>query len=64
MLKIKIIYDETIDKEYFQESVGIMYINFGKSIGCLLDNQKIEYFITPSVTNMVFQHIGSFWIIK
>ena len=41
-----------------------MYINCGKSIGCLLDNQKIEDFITPFATNMVFQHIGLFWIIK
>ena len=64
MFKIKIIYDETIDNKYVPEAIGIMCINCGKNIGCLLDNKKIEEFITPFVTNMVLHHIGLFWIIK
>ena len=47
MFKIRIIYDETIDNEDVPEAVGIMFFNCGKNIGCLLDNQKIENFITP-----------------
>ena len=42
IFKIKIIYDENIDNEDVPEAVGIMYINYGKSIGCSLDNQKID----------------------
>ena len=65
MIKINIIiYDETIDNEDVPETVGIMCINCGKRIGCSLENQKIEDFITPFVTNMMFQHIGLFWTIK
>ena len=64
MFKIKVIYDETIDNKYFTSDVGIMCINCGRSIGCFSDNQKIEDFITPFVTNLVFQHIGLFWIVK
>ena len=30
----------------------------------LFDNQNIEDLITPFVSNMVFQHIGLFWIIQ
>ena len=30
MFKIRIIYDDTIDNEYFPEAVGIMRINYGK----------------------------------
>ena len=30
----------------------------------VLDNQKIENCITPFVINMVFQHVGLFWIIQ
>ena len=30
IFKIRIIYDETIDNEYFPETVGIMFINCGK----------------------------------
>ena len=60
MFKIRIIYDDAIDNKGVSEAVGIMYINFGKLIGCLLDNQNIEYFITPFVTNMVFHNIGLF----
>ena len=64
MFKIKIIYDKTIDNEDVPEGVGIMCINCGKVIVFLLDNKKIEDFIIPFVTNVVFQHIGLFWIIK
>ena len=64
MFKINIIYDKTIDNEYVLEDVGIMFINCGKSIGCQLGNQNLELFITPFVTNIVFQNIGLFWIIK
>ena len=41
VFNINIIYDETIDNEYFPEAVGIMCINCGKFIGCSLDNQNI-----------------------
>ena len=54
MNRIKIIYDETINNKDDPEAVGIMSINYGKSIGCSLDNQDIEYLITPFITNMVF----------
>ena len=64
MFKIKIIYDENIDNKYVPEDVGIMCINRGKNIGCSLDNKKIEDCINPFVTNLVFQYIGLFWIIK
>ena len=64
MFNIKIIYDETIYDKDVTEAVGIMCISFGKSIGCFLDNPKIEDFITPFVTSMVFHNIGLFWINK
>ena len=41
-----------------------MCINCGKNIGCSLDNQKIENFITPFIANMVYHHIGVSWIIQ
>ena len=63
ILKIKIIYDETIDNEYVPEAVGIIYIKCVKIIGCSLDNQKIEDFITNFFTDVVFQYIV-FLIIK
>ena len=63
MFKIRDIYDETIDNGDVPEAVGVMCINCRKIIGCSLDNQKIENFITPFVTNMMFQNIGLFWII-
>ena len=64
MFKLRIIYDETIENKKFPEPVVIMRINYGKSVGCLLYNQKIEDWITISVTNIVFQHIGLVWINK
>ena len=64
MIKINIIYDETIDKEYFSQAIGITCINCCKSIDFLLDDKHIKDFITPFVTNMVFQHITLFWIIQ
>ena len=64
MFKINIICDETIYNEKFPETVGIMCINYGKKFGCLLDSHNIEYFITPFSTNMMFQHIDLFYIIK
>ena len=63
MFKIRIIYDDTIDNEDVPEVVGIMYINCVKITDCSLDNQNIENFITPFVTNMVFHNIGLYWII-
>ena len=63
VLNIRIIYDDTFDNKYVPESVGIICINCGKFIGCLLDNKNIEKSITSFVTNMVFQNIGLFWII-
>ena len=47
-------YYERIGHKDVTEAVGIMYIHRRKSIGCSLDNQPIENFITPFVTNMVF----------
>ena len=41
-----------------------MSINCGKSIGCLLENQTIENFITPFVTNIVFHNVGLSLIIQ
>ena len=64
MFNVRIIYDEAIDNEYFPESVGIICINCGNIIGCYLANKNMEDFITPFVTNMVFQKIGLFWIIR
>ena len=64
MFKTRIWYDESIGNEDIPEAVGIMRINCGKSIGCSLDNQIIEHFMTPFVTNTVFQHVGLSWIIK
>ena len=43
MFKIRIIYDETIDNEYFTEAIGIMYINCRKSIGFSLDIKKKKF---------------------
>ena len=59
MFKIRIWYDETIGIEDVTEAVEIIYINSGKHICCLLDNQTIEKFITTFVINMVFQHVDS-----
>ena len=64
MFKINIICDETIYNENVLETVGIICINYGEKIGCLLDSHNIEYFITPFSTNMMFQHIDLFYIIK
>ena len=63
MFKIMIWYDETIVHEDALDAVGIMYINCGNTIGCLLDNQPIKYLITP-FEKMVFQHAGLSWIIQ
>ena len=49
---------------FIPEAITRMGINCGKIIGCSLDNQKIEDFITTFVTYIVFQRIGLFWIIK
>ena len=64
MFKIRIWYYDTIGLEYFPEYVGIICINCGKIIGCSLDNQMIEDFITPFVINMVPHNVGLSWIIK
>ena len=63
IFKIKIIYDEIIDNKDIPEAVGIMCINCGNIIGCLLYNHNMEDFITCFITSMVMQHIGSFWTI-
>ena len=52
MLKIRIIYDETIDSEDIPEAAEIIYINCVKSIGFSLDNQMIEDLITHFFTSM------------
>ena len=41
-----------------------MCMNCGKTIGFLLDNQKIENFIAPFVANMMFRNFGLSWIIE
>ena len=64
MLNICIWYDETIVTKIVPYAVRILCINCGKYIGCLLDNQKIENFITTFVTNMVFQNVVLSWIIQ
>ena len=64
ILNISIIYNDTIANKYVQKAVGIMCINCGESIGFFLDNQIIENFITPFVTNIVFQNVGLSWIIQ
>ena len=64
MFKIRIWYDEIIGHEDVSEAFGIMCIDCGKNIGCSLDNQMIENFITNFLTNIVFQHVGLFWIIE
>ena len=64
MFNIRIIYDEIINNKDVPEVVVIVCINFGKHIGCPLENLKIEDFITIFVTNMLFQNIGLFWIIR
>ena len=64
MFKIRIIYDETVDNKDDPQDFEILFINCEKNISCLLDNQKIEKFITAFVTNMVFRYIGLFCIIQ
>ena len=64
MFKIMIIHDETIDNEDITEAFRIMCISCGKIIALSLENQELENFITPFVTNMVFQNIVLFWIIQ
>ena len=62
MFKIRIWYDKRIVHEQVPDDLGIMYINCGKTIGCSLDTQRIEDFITYFVTNMVFKNVGLSWI--
>ena len=64
MFKISIWYDESIGRKDIPEDVAIIYINCGKIIGFLLDNQTIENFITPFVANIVLRYVGLSWIIK
>ena len=64
MFKISIWYDETIATKNVPYFVRINYINCGGNIGCLLENQAIQNFITPFVTNMVFHNVGLSWIIQ
>ena len=64
MFKISIWYDDTIGLEDVPEAVGIICINSGKRIGCLLENKTMENFITPFVTNIMFRNVGLYWMIK
>ena len=64
MFNISTFYDVTIVIEDVPEYVGIMYINCGKTIGYLLNNQTIENFITTFFKNMVLQHVDLSWIIQ
>ena len=50
--------------EDFLEAVGIICINCGNIIVCLLENQTIEKFITPFFTEMAFPHVCLSCIIK
>ena len=54
MFKIRIWYYDTIVPNNVPDDVGVKFVNFGKTIGCLLENKSIENFITTSVTNIVF----------
>ena len=54
MFKISIWYDETIATKNVPYFVRINYINCGGNIGCLLENQAIEQFMTPFAKNTVF----------
>ena len=47
MFKIRIWYDERFVHEDVPDPVEIFYINFGKTIAWLLDNQSIEHLVTP-----------------
>ena len=64
MFKISVLYYDTIATKQLPEYVGIKYINCGKTIVCLLDNQTIEKFTTPFVKNRLFQIVGLYWIIR
>ena len=64
MFKIRIWYDDTTVTENFPVAIEVIFINSGKIIVCLLDNQPIENFITPFVTKMVFYHVGLSWNIQ
>ena len=63
LFKIRLWYDKIIVQKQVPYYVVIMCINCGKNIGCSLDNQVIEYFITDFVTNMVFHNVGLSWIV-
>ena len=58
MSNINIWYDETIVARIVLDDVEIICINCVKTIGCLLENETIENFITTFVTNIVFQNVG------
>ena len=47
MFKIRVLYDDTTVQENIPCTVVIMYIDCGKTIGYYLDNQPIDYLITP-----------------
>ena len=55
-------YDDTIITNNVPDDVEINCINCRKILFFLLYNQTIENFITPVVTNMVFQNGGLSWI--
>ena len=60
MFNIRILYD----KYNVPDSLGIKCIYCNKVPVYLLYNKIVKYAITFFVTNMVFQHVGIYWIIK
>ena len=64
VFKLIIWYDGRIVQNNIPDADVIMCINCGKTIGCTLDNQAIEDFITPFGKNMVFQNVGLSWIFQ
>ena len=64
IFNIRIWYYESIFHEDVLDSVGIICINCGKTVGCLLYNQKIEDFVAPFFTNVVFRNVDLSWIFQ
>ena len=58
MFNISILHDEIIVQKNIPYYVVMMCINSVKAVGCSLENQTIEKFITFFVRNMVFRNVG------
>ena len=64
MFKISIWYDNSIVCKDVPDAVGIMCINYGKTICCEIYKRQIKYCITPFVTNMLFRNCSLYFIIQ